>query len=78
ISSSCGNKVVFEVNADGVRYKSGKIDRSLAWNAIDQLEQTDLGFILHLGKQRQYISKSCLNEKVIEFMVEQHAASKVS
>ena len=44
----------------------------LAINEIDQLEQTDLGFILHLGKQRQYISKSCLNEEVIAFMVERH------
>ncbi|NMS64323.1 YcxB family protein, partial [Vibrio parahaemolyticus] len=26
----------------------------------------------------QYISKSCLNEEVIAFMVEQHAASKAS
>ncbi|MDG3398312.1 YcxB family protein, partial [Vibrio parahaemolyticus] len=49
-----------------------------AWSEIDQLEQTDLGFILHLGKQRQYISKYCLNEEVITFMVEQHAASKAS
>lgn len=40
--SSRGSKVAFEVNADGVRYKSGKVDRSLAWNDIDQLEQTDL------------------------------------
>lgn len=37
-----GSKVVFDVNADGVRCKSGKVDRSLAWNDIDQLEQTDL------------------------------------
>ncbi|ALR94246.1 hypothetical protein AT730_18125 [Vibrio alginolyticus] len=50
----------------------------LAINEIDQLEQTDLGFILHLGKQRQYISKSCLSEEVIAFMVERYAASKAS
>ncbi|MGY2574396.1 YcxB family protein [Vibrio sp. C8] len=76
ISSSRGNKVVFQVNANGVNYKSGEIDRYIAWSEIDQLEQTDLGFILHLGKQRQYVSKSCLNEEVIVFMIEQHAASK--
>lgn len=76
ISSSRGNKVVFQVNANGVNYKSGIIDRSIAWSEIDQLEQTDLGFILHIGKQRQYVSKSCLKEDVIEFMIEQHAAAK--
>ncbi len=78
ISSSRGNKVVFQVNTNGVNYKSGNIDRSIAWSEIDQLEQTDLGFILHLGKHRQYVSKSCLNEEVIAFMVEQHAASKTN
>ena len=76
ISSSRNRKVVLQVNADGVTYQSGKIDRKIAWSEIDQLEQTDLGFILHMGKQRQYVSKSCLNEEVIAFMVEQHAASK--
>ena len=69
-------KVQLQVNADGVTYKSGKINRKLGWSEIDQLEQTDLGFILHIGKQRQYVSKSCLNEEVIAFMVEQHAASQ--
>lgn len=78
ISSSRGNKVVFQVNANGVNYKSGIIDRSIAWSEIDQLEQTDLGFILHIGKQRQYVSKSCLKEDVIEFMIEQHAAAKTN
>ncbi|OLQ94595.1 hypothetical protein BIY21_08310 [Vibrio ponticus] len=76
ISSSRGNKVTLQINTDGVRYKSGKIDRQLAWREIDQLEQSELGLILHLGKQRQYVSKSCLNEQVVAFMVEQHAAAK--
>ncbi len=78
ISSSRGNKVVFQVNVNGVNYKSGKIDRCIAWSAIDQLEQTDLGFIFHIGKQRQYVSKSCLKEEAIAFMIEQHSASKTN
>ncbi|ROV60586.1 YcxB family protein [Vibrio ponticus] len=78
ISSSRGNKVTLQINTDGVRYKSGKIDRQLAWREIDQLEQSELGLILHLGKQRQYVSKSCLNEEVVAFMVEQHAAAKTN
>lgn len=78
ISSSRGNKVVLQINTNGVNYKSGKIDRCIAWSEIDQLEQTDLGFILHLGKQRQYVTKSCLDEEVIAFMIEQHAVSKMN
>ncbi|MGF1681943.1 YcxB family protein [Photobacterium minamisatsumaniensis] len=77
-SSGSGSKVVFQVDSNGVSYKSGKNTRSIAWSEIDQLEQSDLGFILHMGKQRQYVSKSCLNDEVIAFIVEQHAVSKMN
>jgi len=76
ISKSSGSKVVFKVDSNGVSYKSGKNTRSIAWNEIDQLEQSDLGLIFHMGKQRQYVSKSCLNDEAVAFIVEQHTASK--
>lgn len=69
-------KVVLQVNSEGVSYKSGKNTRNIVWNEIDQLQQSNLGFILHMGKQRQYISKSCLNDEVVTFMLEQVEASK--
>ncbi|MCQ1060192.1 YcxB family protein [Photobacterium sp. ZSDE20] len=78
LSMSSGSKVVFHVDSNGVSYKSGKNTRNIAWSEIDQLQQSDLGFILHMGKQRQYVSKSCLNDEVIAFMVEQHAVSKMN
>jgi hypothetical protein len=77
-STSANSKVEFSVAANGVSYKSAKTTRSIAWHEIDQLQQTELGFILHIGKQRQYLSKSCLSEEVIAFMIEHHAHSKVS
>lgn len=76
-SLNSGSKVVFQGDANGVSYKNGKNTRNIAWTEIDQLQQTDLGFILHMGKQRQYVSKSCLSDEVIAFMVEQHAVSKM-
>ncbi|GEA50826.1 hypothetical protein VIN01S_16300 [Vibrio inusitatus NBRC 102082] len=75
-SMSTGNTVELQVDPSGVSYKSGKNTRIMTWSEIDQLEQSELGFILHMGKQRQYISKSCLNDDVIAFMVDQHAQSK--
>ncbi|CAM3087397.1 YcxB family protein [Vibrio rarus] len=75
-SMSNGNKVVFQADCNGVSYKSGSNTRSISWHDIDQLEQSDLGFILHIGKQRQYISKSCLNDEAITFIVEQQAVAK--
>ena len=77
-STSSGSKVVFQVDSNGVSYKSDKNTRSITWSEIDQLEQTDLGFILHMGKQRQYVSKSCLNDGAIAFIVDQHAVSKMN
>ncbi|WP_063655062.1 YcxB family protein [Aliivibrio fischeri] len=79
ISSLSGSKVVFNVDANGVSYKSlknTKNSRTIAWSDIDQVEQSDLGLIFHIGKQRQYVSKSCLNEEEIAFILEQHAQSK--
>jgi PBP1b-binding outer membrane lipoprotein LpoB len=70
--------VVFQGDANGVSYKNGKNTRNITWTEIDQLQQTDLGLILHMEKQRQYVSKSCLSDEVIAFMVEQHAVSKMN
>lgn len=79
ISSLSGSKFVFQVDANGVSYKSlknTKNSRTIAWSDIDQVEQSDLGLIFHIGKQRQYVSKSCLNEEEISFILEQHETSK--
>ncbi|MUK60582.1 YcxB family protein [Aliivibrio fischeri] len=80
ISSLSGSKVMFNVDANGVSYKSlknTKNSRTISWSDIDQVEQSDLGLIFHIGKQRQYVSKSCLNEEEIAFILELHAQSKV-
>ncbi|EHN71106.1 YcxB family protein [Aliivibrio fischeri] len=81
ISSLSGSKVVFQVDANGVSYKSlknTKNSRTISWSDIDQVEQSDLGLIFHIGKQRQYVSKSCLNEEEIAFILEQYEASKAN
>lgn len=75
-SMSNGSKVSLTVDSSGMSYNSGKTIRKIQWNQIDQLEQSDLGFIIHMGKQRQYVSKSCLNEEAIAFIAKQHEASR--
>ncbi|WP_394241545.1 YcxB family protein [Vibrio astriarenae] len=76
ISSSCGSKVQLQVNSEGVCYTSGKNSNVITWSKISQVEQTNLGLILHIGKQRQYVSKSCLNDEAIDYIVAQHVESK--
>ncbi|GAL27601.1 hypothetical protein JCM19239_1023 [Vibrio variabilis] len=49
ISSSAGSKVELNVDAKGVTYKSGKVNNTIAWSDIDQLQQSDLGVIIHIG-----------------------------
>ena len=75
-STGSNSKVALQVNSRGVNYNSLANSRSIAWCDIDQLQQSDLGFIFHIGKQRQYISKSCLNDEATAFIVDKHAASK--
>lgn len=74
LGTSSQSKVELQINSDGVTYKSGNKKHTIAWGEIDKVEQSDLGFILHLGKQRQYLSKSCLNDEAIAFILEQHSA----
>ncbi|GEA61223.1 YcxB family protein [Vibrio comitans] len=76
LGTSSGSKVTLQVNSKGMSYKSGKNTRDIAWGEIDQLEQSDLGLVLHLGKQRQYVSKSCLNNEAIAYIVEKQEMSK--
>ena len=78
ISSGAASKVVFKGDLDGVSYKNYKATNTIKWSQIDELEQTDLGFIIHIGKQRQYVSKLCLSDSAITFMVDQHKASKAN
>lgn len=78
LSTSSGSKVIFKVTPNGVSYTNAKNTSSIAWSDIDQLQQSDLGFILHIGKQRQYVSKSCLSDEAIAFIVEQCAGSKTN
>lgn len=72
LGSNSSSKVVFTVDTNGVSYKNGKNTRSIAWDEIDQLTQSDLGFIFHIGRQRQYISKSCLNDEAVAFILSQN------
>jgi hypothetical protein len=75
LGTSSASRVAFNIDSQGMSYKSGKNTRNIAWSEIGQIEQSDLGFILHIGRQRQYVSKSCLNDEAIAFIVEQHAAA---
>lgn len=75
-STGSGSKVTFHVDDSSVRYESPANSRRIAWDKIDQVQQGDLGIVFHMGKQRQYVSQSCLNDEVIAFIVKQHQASK--
>lgn len=75
-SAGPSSQVEFQVDSKGVSYNSAANSRTIAWSEINQVQQSDLGFIFHIGKQRQYVSKSCLNDEAIAFIVEQQAASK--
>ncbi|GAM66497.1 hypothetical protein JCM19236_3949 [Vibrio sp. JCM 19236] len=76
IGASAGSKVELQIDSTGVSYKNRKNTNIITWTQIDQVEQSDLGFIFHIGKHRQYISKTCLNDEVVEFISKQHTESK--
>jgi hypothetical protein len=74
LGSNSSNKVIFTLDSSGIGYQNGKVTRNINWTEINLITQTDLGFILHIGKQRQYVSKSCLSDQAMAFILQQHEA----
>ncbi|MDA9557694.1 YcxB family protein [Vibrio sp.] len=72
-----GSKVALTINSDGLSYESDKHTRNIVWSDIVKVTQSDLGFIIHIGKQRQYLSKSCLNDEAIAYIIEQSETSQL-
>ena len=78
ISKNAGNKITLIFDDNGIENKSVYINSQLAWESIKQVQETQVGYILelHQGGQ-QYLSKSCLNQEIIDYLAQQFKAHKI-
>jgi len=72
ISKNAGNKVTLIFDENGIENKSVYINSQLAWESIKSYQETEAGFMLNLQQGgQQYLSKSCLNKEIQDYLLTQ-------
>jgi len=69
MGKSGNSQVTLTVNDEGIRTKSQIIDAQILWSDVTEIEQTDKGFLIKHKSGVNYLSKSSLNERIIEFVL---------
>jgi len=70
ISKNAGNKVTLIFDENGIENKSVYINSQLAWESIKSYQETEAGFMLNLQQGgQQYLSKSCLNKEIQDYLL---------
>jgi len=69
LSKASGNTVNLIMNEDGIFVKSDFIDAKTLWTDINEIEQTEKGFLLKLNKSSSYISNRCLSDEAKLFII---------
>ncbi|WP_413692622.1 YcxB family protein [Psychromonas sp. KJ10-2] len=79
ISKNAGNKITLIFDENGIGNKSVYINSQLAWESIKSYQETDAGFMLNLQQGgQQYLSKSCLNKEIQDYLLMQLEGKKTA
>jgi hypothetical protein len=71
MSKNAGNKITLIFDEKGIENKSVYINNKLAWQAINNIQETDMGFMLFLKNgSQQYLSKQCLTEPIMTLLMQ--------
>ena len=79
ISKNSGNKITLIFDDNGIENKSIYMNSQLAWQSIESFSESDAGFMLNLHQGvQQYLSKSCLNEELQNYICKKLANKKIN
>jgi hypothetical protein len=79
MSKNAGNKITLIFDDKGIENKSVYINSQLAWQSIVSFIETDAGFMLNLHQGgQQYLSKSCLDDAIQDYIQQQLSGKKQS
>ncbi|WP_022941264.1 YcxB family protein [Psychromonas hadalis] len=68
-SKNSGNKINLSIDENAIKIESLYQTETLSWDKIKNIVETPTGVMLNLENGSQsYLSKSCLNEQVIDFI----------
>ena len=69
LSKAAGNTVNLTINETGVTVKSIYIDSTTLWIDINEIQQTEKGFLLKLTNSTSYISNRCLSDDAKNYII---------
>ncbi|MEJ6123326.1 YcxB family protein [Vibrio sp. 2-Bac 85] len=79
MSKNAGNKITLIFDEQGIENKSVYINNQLSWQSINSFCETDVGFMLNLEQGgQQYLSKSCLDAPIQDYIEKQLSGKKVT
>ncbi|NQZ31570.1 MAG: YcxB family protein [Oceanospirillaceae bacterium] len=65
------SKVTLLVDAQGINNSSTHVNTMIEWSQISEISQTQLGLIVRHTKGSNYLSLSCLDDAVVDYMLAQ-------
>ena len=67
-SKAAGNEVDLTIDEQGITTKSLYVDTKVLWDEMDQIKETEQGFLITKARSQSYISKRHLDQPTCEFI----------
>ena len=68
MSKAAGNEACLTLDEEGITTESLYVNQQLLWDSIDELKETDSGYLLRSGNRQHYLSKRHLNNESQDFL----------
>ncbi|ABE56157.1 conserved hypothetical protein [Shewanella denitrificans OS217] len=69
MSKAAGNQVTLIINDNGIHTRSDYVNHSIEWASVNNISVTEQGFLIAVKNGKSYISKRCLNQEAIAFIL---------
>lgn len=69
LSKAAGNKLTLTIDNEGIKSHSFYVDNTITWQAITQIQTTELGLLIHHDKGVNYLSNSVLSDEAKQHLV---------
>ncbi|WP_445946707.1 YcxB family protein [Shewanella sp.] len=73
MSKAAGNQVTLIINDKGIHTRSDYVNHSIEWSNINNISDTEHGFLIAVKNGKSYISKRCLDQEAIAFILTKQA-----
>ncbi|QIR15366.1 YcxB family protein [Shewanella aestuarii] len=68
MSKAANNTANITLNDQGINTLSKFVSHTILWTEVYRITESDNGFLIHLGKQQNYLSKRGLSDEALSFI----------